>query len=284
MAGESKTIDPFHHAADNLHELVEIFPTAGWTVDLPAGVSKFMVMELIALGVILAIFIPACRRIAKGDVPKGRLTHAVEAMLLFIRDQVALPTLGEHDSKRFLPYLWTTFVFILVLNLLGMVPFLGSATASLAVTGVLAFIAFVIIHYNGIKNAHGFGNYLKTFKVHIDRDDALMKVLAPVVEAGVFFLEVLGAFIRGMVLAVRLFANMLAGHTTLFVILSFIAMVGEAADNGDAHHGWFFVVTPLSVLTVTALSVLELFVACLQAFVFTFLTATFLGMALHPEH
>ncbi len=274
--------DPFKEPADSHH--VGIFETAGVELHLPSWLSKFMVLELIAAAVILLFFLPAARRIARGGVPRGRVTHGVEAILLFIRDQVAIPTLGEHDAKRFLPFLWSTFVFILVVNLLGMVPFLGSATASVAVTGVLALIAFGVIHYNGIKNAHGFGPYVNTFKVHIEREGALLKILAPVIEAGIFAIEILGAFIRGLVLAVRLFANMLAGHTSLFVILSFIAMIGIAADEGSASGFWFYVITPLSVLTVIGLSMLELFVSCLQAFVFVFLTSTFLGMALHPEH
>jgi len=272
--------DPFREAADSDH--FAIFEELH--IKLPEWFSRFMVLELLALGIILAIFIPACRRIAKGGVPKGRLAHGVEAVLLFIRDQVAIPTLGEHEYKRFLPFLWTLFIFILVMNLLGMIPFLGSPTASIAVTGVLAVVVFFVIHINGIKSAHGFGGYLQTFRVKIDREGTLLKILAPFIEAGIFVLEIMTAFIRAIVLAVRLFANMLAGHTTLFVLLSFIAMIGMAVENGSTGEHWFWVITPASVISVVLLSVLELFVACLQAFVFVFLTSTFLGMALHPEH
>ena len=274
-------LDPFEEALDSDH--FAFFKSAHLELHLPSWFSRFMVLELLAFGLICLIFIPACRRIAKGGVPRGRLTHGVEAILLFIRDQVAIPTLGD-DHKRFLPLLWTLFVFILVVNLLGIIPFMGSATASMAVTGVLALITFVVIHYNGIKKAHGFGHYIKTFRVHIERDSGLMKVLAPIIEVGVFGLEIMGAFIRGIVLAVRLFANMMAGHTTLFVMLSFVALIGRAVEEGQAHEMWFWVITPASVIAVTLLSVLELFVACLQAFVFVFLTGTFLGMAMHPEH
>jgi F-type H+-transporting ATPase subunit a len=282
------TLDPFREALDSTHW--GFLESMGWEIHLdhlppPFGwMSKFMFLLLIAAGLAVLIFLPAARRIAKGDVPSGRFTHGVEALLMFIRDQVAIPTLGEHDYKRFLPFLWTTFVFILIVNLLGMVPFMGSATASIAVTGVLALVAFVVIHWNGIQAAHGFGGYLKTFRVHIERDSALMKILAPIIEVGIFFLEVMGAFIRGIVLAVRLFANMMAGHTTLFVLLSFITLIGNAVQAGTAHEGLFWVITPASVIAVALLSILELFVACLQAFVFVFLTSTFLGMALHPEH
>lgn len=277
--------DPFIEAADTDHWVIVNHHQPGEVaIPLPPFVSKFMVLELLAVGIILGVFVPACRRIAQGGVPRGRLTNGVEAVLLFIRDQVAIPTLGEHDYKRFLPFLWTLFLFILVVNLLGMVPFLGSASASLAVTAVLAIVVFFVIHYNGIKSAHGFGHYLQTFRIKIDREGTLLKILAPFIEVGIFLLEILTAFIRAIVLAVRLFANMLAGHTTLFVLLSFIAMIGMAIEQNSAGEHWFWLITPASVISVVLLSVLELFVACLQAFVFVFLTSTFLGMALHPEH
>jgi F-type H+-transporting ATPase subunit a len=234
--------------------------------------------------IVLAIFLPACRRIARGDVPRGRMAHFVEAILLFIRDEVARPTIGEHDYKRFLPLLWTMFVFIATMNLLGMIPFMGSPTASMAVTGILALVSFVVIHYNGIKASHGFGHYIKTFKVKLDREGKLLQILAPVIEFGVFWLEIMTAFIRAIVLAIRLFANMLAGHTTLFVVLSFIYMVGLATEQHLLHNAWFWPITLTSVLTMIALSILEIFVSLLQAFVFVFLTSTFIGMAMHPEH
>jgi F-type H+-transporting ATPase subunit a len=277
--------NPFAEAADTYEWVFFGHGTAKHLgIHLPSWLSKFMVLELFAFGIILAIFIPACRTIARGGVPRGRLAHGVEALLLFIRDEVALPTLGEHHYKKFLPFLWTLFVFILVMNLLGMIPFMGSPTASIAVTGTLAIVAFLVIHYHGIKENHGFGHYLQTFRVKIDREGALLKVLAPFIEVGIFVLEILTAFIRAIVLAVRLFANMLAGHTTLFVLLSFIAMIGIAVEQGQAGQGWFFAITPASVISVVLLSLLELFVAGLQAFVFVFLTSTFLGMAMHPEH
>src|SRR5262245_38411815 len=267
--------DPFEEAADSYHWIV-------W--QLPPWVSKFMILETIAALIVVAVFITVGRRIARGDVPRGRLAHFVESILLFIRDEVAIPTIGEHDYKRFLPLLWTMFVFIASMNLLGMIPYMGSPTASIAVTGVLAFVAFIVIHYNGIAANHGFGMYIKTFKVHLDREGKLLQIMAPVIEFGVFWLEIATAFIRGIVLAIRLFANMLAGHTTLFVVLSFIYMVGLAVEQSLMSGGFFWPVTIASVLTMVALSLLEIFVGLLQAFVFVFLTATFIGMAMHPEH
>src|SRR5947208_1325361 len=260
--------DPFAESADSYHWIV-------W--HLPPWVSKFMILETISAVIVLAAFIPVARRIARGDVPRGRLAHFVESILLFIRDEVAIPTIGEHDYKRFLPLLWTMFVFIATMNLLGMIPFMGSPTASMAVTAVLAIVAFFVIHYNGIKANHGFGHYVKTFKVKLDREGKLLQILAPIIEFGVFWLEIGTAFIRAIVLAVRLFANMLAGHTTLFVVMSFIYMVGLAVEQGLMSGYFFWPITITSVVTLVALSILEIFVGLLQAFVFVFLTSTFIG-------
>src|SRR5947209_2504729 len=250
---------PLDVLANPFAEVADTAPGGKWVIakkeqgdevyiQLPPFVSKFMILELLAAGIVLAIFVPACRRIAKGGVPKGRLAHGVEAVLLFIRDEVAIPTIGEHHYKKFLPFLWTLFLFILVMNLLGIIPFMGSPTASIAVTGVLALAAFLVIHYYGIKENHGFGHYIQTFKVKIDREGALLKILAPFIEIGIFVLEIMTAFIRGIVLAVRLFANMLAGHTTLFVLLSFIAMIGIAIENGSAGGHWYWPITAGSVV------------------------------------
>src|SRR5262245_332655 len=130
--------------------------------------TKFMLLELIAAGLILAIFIPLCRRAARGDPPKGPWWNAFESLLTFVRDEVARPTLaapedhhdgehhdehhGEHAAPRgkdydaYVPFLWTTFLFILFCNLLGLIPFMGSPTASIWMTGAMAVCAFVVIH------------------------------------------------------------------------------------------------------------------------------------------
>src|SRR4051812_16329376 len=236
--------DPFKESADSYHWT--FFETAGIEI---AGmrVSRFTILLTVAALIVVGVFLPACRRIARGDVPRGRLAHFVESILLFIRDEVAVPTIGEHDYKRFLPLLWTLFVFIATMNLLGMIPFMGSPTASMAVTAVLAAVAFFVIHYHGIKANHGFGHYVKTFRVKLDREGKLLQIMAPVIEFGVFWLEIATAFIRGIVLAIRLFANMLAGHTTLFVVLSFIYMVGLAVEQSLLHGGFFW---PVSIVSV----------------------------------
>jgi F-type H+-transporting ATPase subunit a len=275
MAASEKGFDAFSHVADSDH--FAFFE--GVHIHLPLK-AKFMVLEFIAVGIISFFFIRLAQRVATGQPLRGRLWNFLEFLLPFIRDQVAIPGIGEHDYKRFLPYLWTLFLFILTLNLLGMLPFLASATASLAVTGSLALVSFVVIHVNGIRANHGVGGYLKSFIPHIDTSDKVMKVLGPPIVCMMFVLELMTAVIRAFVLAIRLFANMLAGHTVLFILLSFIPMAHEAKASDIVFWG----VTVSSVFTVVGLSMLELFVACLQAFVFTFLTAIFIGSAMHPQH
>jgi F-type H+-transporting ATPase subunit a len=152
------------------------------------------------------------------------------------------------------------FLFVLFNNLLGMVPFLGSATASISVTGALALCSFLVIHGAAIAKM-GPVHYLKSYAPHMDVPFGMGYLLIPMIVA----IEIIGHFIKAFVLAVRLFANMFAGHTVLATILLFIVMA--------RFTQWylFWPITIGSVLGVTALSLLELFVAFLQAYIFTFL-------------
>lgn len=263
-------INPLEHVLDTSH--VHIFPNLHWDIHLPFGLTKYKILLVVAAVLVLLIFLPLARRVAAGGPPTGRFWNAFEALLTFIRDQVAKPYLG-HDADQFVPFLWTLFLFILSCNLLGMVPFLGSPTASISVTGALAIIAFFTIHGSAVAKM-GIAHYLKSYIPHVEVPFGMGYFLIPMIVV----IEVLGNFIKAFVLAVRLFANMFAGHTVLAVLLLFIVMV---KDQGPAL---FWPVTAASVLGVTALSLLELFVAFLQAFIFTFLTSLFLGSALHPEH
>jgi F-type H+-transporting ATPase subunit a len=234
--------------------------------------SKFMILELIAAGLICVIYIPLAKKIDAGGVPRGPSANFFEVLLTFIRDQVAKPSIGEHDADKFVPFLWTLFLFILFNNLLGMVPFGGSATASLFVTAALALIVFGFMHGSGVAKM-GVVHYIGSLWPHMDVPFPLGYFIKPLI----FGLEWLGVVVRNVVLAVRLFANMFAGHTVLATLLIFI----YAARN--AGPMWY-AITAGSVLGILALSLLELFVAFLQAYIFTFLTALFMGMALHPEH
>jgi F-type H+-transporting ATPase subunit a len=169
--------------------------------------------------------------------------------------------------------LWTLFVFILFCNLLGLIPLLGSPTASIWMTAGLAICSFVLFHAAGIAKL-GFVPYVKSLWPHIE-----VRGLGPILSGMIFAIELFGTVIKGCVLAVRLFANMFAGHTVLSILLLFIVIVGQ----GGFSLLWP-VVTLSSVLGVVALSLLELLVAFLQAYIFVFLTSLFMGMGMHPAH
>ena len=266
---------PFDHVLDTHH--LEIFETLDVALHLPKiggfQLTKYMVLELLAAALILVIFIPLARRARTGQPLKGAFWNSFEVLLTFIRDKVAQPYLGKHDADRFVPFLWTIFLFILFCNLLGLLPYLGSPTASLSVTGALALCSFVVIHGSAITKL-GPGGYLKSYMPHVDAPLFMRLPLVGMIMA----IEIMGQFIKAFVLAVRLFANMLGGHTVLAVILLFIVM---AKNAGIVLFG---AITTVSVIGVAGLSLLELFVGFLQAFIFTFLTALFLGTALHPHH
>ncbi len=256
-------LDPLEHVVDH-----------AWV----GPITKHQILLVVA-GLLVAIpFMALARRTRNGELPKGPFWNFLEMILLYIRDEVARPNIGEHDADRFLPFLWTLFLFILVCNLLGMVPFLGSPTADISVTLVLAGMVFLVIHVAAIME-NGVGGYVKSFIPHLEADNLPMKIFLTVfIVPLISVIEVLGALIRAAVLAIRLFANIFAGHVALGVILLFAV----AARDGAFHE--FGAVTVATVLMGTALSVLELFVAFLQAFVFVLLTSIFLGMQLHPEH
>jgi F-type H+-transporting ATPase subunit a len=191
-------------------------------------------------------------------------------LVLFIRDGVARPTIGGHEADKFLPYLLTVFFFVLFNNLIGMFPGGASATGNVNVTAVLAVMTFLVVLIAGIKASGPIGFW-------IDLVPALdvPKLMKPPMWLLMFFIEVAGLFIRHIVLCVRLFANMLAGHIVLAVILGFIIAVSGSA---------WYVVAPASVAGVIALSLLELLVAFLQAYIFVFLSSLFIGSAAHPHH
>jgi F-type H+-transporting ATPase subunit a len=294
--------------------------------DVEIGLSKFMLLELLAAVLIIAIFVPLSRKAASGGLPKGPWWNAFESLLSFVRNDIAKPALGEHDADRFVPFLWTVFLFILFLNLLGMIPFMGSPTASIWVTGAMAVVSFVMMHGAAIAKMgaakyftslwphieivpnpwrgpgdhghdHGHGHADGHEHAHHEHDHAhdeprpqptpgqiVTWVIGSTFGFGlslmIYGIELFGTVIKSFVLAVRLFANMFGGHMVLATILFFIYLVANA---GASYFLWGGV-TLASVLGVVALSLLELFVAFLQAYVFTFLTALFMGMSLNPEH
>ena len=271
----------FHHVQDSYEIEVPRFmvDTAGKeaaTVAIPdvlpgpARFSKFMLNELIVGLILVALFMWLGKKMKSGDRPKGRIWNLLETFVVFIRDEIAKPTIGDHDYKKFMPFLLTLFFFVLGLNLLGMVPFMGSATGSLAVTAVLAFCTICVSAGSGMKKM-GVVGFLKAQVPHMELPFNLGYALIPLM----FVIEIFGFLVKHGVLAIRLFANMFAGHLVLAIFLAFIGVTSVSA--------WFYLVAPIAVLASVAFSVLELFVAFLQAYVFTFLASLFIGSAQHAH-
>lgn len=269
-SGHIKIPQPFHSGAP-----IYTVNTGNALIDrtilpLDLKVTKFMVIELVAAILICVFFIGLAKAIQGGALARGRFRNMLEATLLFFRDNVARPCIGHHDADKFVPFLWTIFFFVLACNLFGMIPWMGSPTGSLAVTGALALVTFTVVMGSALMKLGPIGT-VKSFVPHMDLPFVLKIFLIPLI----FVIEVAGMLIKHGVLAIRLLANMMAGHVVLAVIMAFIA--------ASAGSMLWYVVTPTSVLGATALSLLELFVAFLQAYIFTFLSALFIGMAVHPH-
>ena len=261
-------IPQFRDSLESIVAMPDLGPLNDLLEPLNLRITKFMVLETFAAVLMIVFFCGLANYLRNNDRPKGKLWNLLESMLLFIRDDVARPAIG-HGADKFLPFLWTIFFFVLACNLLGMVPWLGSPTGALATTGALALCTFGAVVIGGVR-AMGPIGFVKNQVPHMD-----LPVYMFPLKVGIFFIEVLGLFIKHFVLAVRLLANMMAGHLVLAVIVAFIG----AAWTHPAIWG----VAPASILGAVALSLLELFVAFLQAYVFTFLSALFIGMAVHSH-
>ncbi len=248
----------------------EVFDKSVQPPDLK--ITKFMVLEAVIAILIFLFFLALAKRLRGGSSAKGRWWNMLEVFLLFVRDEVARPCIGLRDGDRFVPFLWTMFLFVLGCNLMGMIPWMGSPTGALAVTAALALTTFLVVVGSGMAKLGVIG-FLKAQVPHMDLPGPMAVVLIPLI----FVIEIFGLLIKHSVLAVRLLANMMAGHVVLAVFLAFIAASYTA---GSAIWGG---VTFASVLGATALSMLELFVAFLQAYIFTFLSALFIGAAVHPH-
>lgn len=233
----------------------------GLTLDMTP--SKHVVMLWVAALVLVLVFGTAGRR--RELVPRG-FYNFLELLVQFVRD-IAVSNIGKRDADRFVPYLCSAFFFILVMNLLGLVPFMATATANVSVTVGLALFTFFVTQYAAIR-AQGVGGYLAHLTGGVPKSLAwLWPIMIPV--------EFLGLFTKPFALTVRLFANMVAGH---FVILALLGLIFSIS----------IFVAPVSVALALAIFMLELFVAFVQAYIFTMLSALFIGSGLvhhgHEEH
>jgi len=265
------TPEEFNEALDGKILIPQPFGTLRNLYEKESGfaISKFMILEVVVAVILAALFIRLARRMRTGDVPRGKMWHFLEGILFYLRDEVAIPAIGHHDADRFVPLLWTMFFFILGLNLLGLVPWAGSATGSFGVTLALAGVTFLTVLLGGMAKFGPIGFWLNQIP-HMD----LPWYMYPL-KLMIWVIEVVGLAIRHGVLAVRLLANMFAGHLVLLAIMAMAISV-----EGARSSSWP-ITAVISVVGSTLFCCLELFVALLQAYVFTFLSALFIGAAVH---
>ncbi len=227
------------------------------TVDLTPTKHTFWMWIAAAL-LILLFWVGAPK---KGQlVPRG-LGSLLELLVVFVRDEIARKNIPGKEGDRYTPYLLTCFFFILVMNFLGLIPYCASATSNIGVTLALALLTFVMTQAAGIR-AVGVGGYLKhlTGGVH----PALWPIMIPV--------EFLGLFTKPFALTIRLFANMVAGHIVIYFLIALIFILKSA---------WLAAV---SVPFAFAIYLLEIFVALVQAYVFTMLSSLFIGFGVAMGH
>ncbi|MBP1678509.1 MAG: synthase subunit [Bacteroidetes bacterium] len=228
----------------------------GLTLDL--SITKHVVFLWMAAVLLIVAAMLVTRSVRRREVASG-FGNMVEAVIVFVRDDIAVANMGT-GGLRYVPYLLTTFFFILLMNLLGLIPYGASATGNLNVTAGLAIIAFFMIQGAAI-GSQGIGHYLAhlTGGVHW----ALWPIMIPI--------EILGLFTKPFALCIRLFANMTGGH---IVIVSLIGLI-------FIFKSYIIAVFPAGF--VVGILFLELFVAFLQAYIFTMLTALFMGLGMVQE-
>tara|TARA_B100000676_G_scaffold66780_1_gene66835 strand:- start:3176 stop:3967 length:792 start_codon:yes stop_codon:yes gene_type:complete len=232
------------------------FNVAGVEIDM--SITKHVAIMWVASILLITMMLKAFRK--PKDVPSG-LANFFEAIVLFLRDEVVIPIMGEH-GKKYLPFLLTIFFFILFCNLLGLIPYSATATGNISVTAGLAICSFLVMLGAGIAN-NGFFGYFKSL-IPSGVPPALLIILIPV--------ELISLFVKPFALCVRLFANMTGGHVAILVFLGLIIIM---------QNEWIAIG---AIPFAAAIYLLEIFVGFVQAFVFTLLSTVFIGMAAHPDH
>ena len=220
-----------------------------------------MILALTLLTWILVGMANKYKRSGSGKAPSG-LQNAIEPVITFVRDEVAKPNLGAKWSK-YLPYLLTVFFFILINNIFGLIPGSANVTGNIAFTLVFAAISFVVILFS--TNRHFWGHIFNP-----PVPGFVKGILVPV--------EILGVFTKPFALMIRLFANMMAGHIIIICLISLIFIFGGLSKA----IGWGF--SPVSIAFAVFIYLIEVLVAFIQAFIFTNLTAVFIGQAFEGEH
>jgi F-type H+-transporting ATPase subunit a len=225
--------------------------------ELPKGLTVHSAM-MIAVALVMVVVLGVLGR-RKQQVPTG-LLNAVEALVKFIRDEMVIPFLGESDGRKMAPMFCTLFFFILIMNLAGLVPCFYTATSNLGVTAALAMVTLGFMIFGAIYKT-GVVAFFKGFAPSGVPGPMLLMIVP---------IEIISMFIRAMALAIRLFANMLAGHLVIYSLLGMIVMFGYYAAP--------------ALFGALGIYMLEVFVSFLQAYIFTLLSAIFIGERYHPGH
>jgi F-type H+-transporting ATPase subunit a len=254
-----------HHITDSkvleFHPFGEIhLPQFPLVMGIDITPTKHVLFMWLAALMLIVLFTFIAGRYKKSVIPKG-IVNFFEVLIIFVRDEIARPNLG-HNYHKFLPYLLTVFFFILFGNFLGLIPYSATFTSNLAVTATLAMFTFFVTQIGGIRE-HGFIGYSKSLIPH-GIPSWMLVIMIPV--------EILGLFTRPFALAIRLFANMVAGHTVILALIGLIFFMQT------------IFVAFISIPFTLFVYLLEILVALIQAYIFTMLSSLFIGMAVHPEH
>ncbi|MBA3340686.1 MAG: F0F1 ATP synthase subunit A [Gemmatimonadaceae bacterium] len=228
-------------------------------------VVMLLAAALLCLGTLLLAARAHKRQHAASGKPKG-FANGIEALVLYIRQELVLPNVGKH-GEGYAPFLLTLFFFILFANLLGLIPYGSTATGNISVTATLAVITFFVVELAGMRTL-GKG-YIKTIVYWPGDQPFIMNaLLTPLMTP----IELIGKFTKPFALAIRLFANMTAGHIVVLALIGLIFTFGSYA------------LAPVPLLMALAIMVLEVFIAFLQAYVFTLLSSVFIGLIREGAH
>jgi F-type H+-transporting ATPase subunit a len=249
-----------HHVSNsNSFNGIDLSPYRLDILGVDMGLSLHVLM--IILGTVLAlIFFPLAAR-RKNTLPTSRFGHAVEAVVLFLRDDIAVPFLGKKHARTWFPFVLTLFFYLLTLNLIGLIPYMSTATSNINFTAGMALMSFIVFNTAGI--IHNGPKYIKNLAPHGIPWPVLF-ILYPI--------EIVSLFTKSFALAIRMFANLSAGHFVIFSLLGLIVLLKSYFSASLLVPGALFIWG------------LEVLVAFLQAYVFTLLTTLFIGSAIHQEH
>jgi F-type H+-transporting ATPase subunit a len=227
------------------------------------SITKNVIGILLASLIMIWLFVGLAKSYKRGPVPTG-IGRVLEPLVLYVRNEIVVPNIGEHKAKKFLPYLLTVFFYIWILNLLGMTPLAFNVTGNIAITVALTMFTFFILHFSANLD------YWKHIFWMPGVPVVMKIVLMPI--------EVLGIFTKPFSLLIRLFANISAGHVIIMSLIALIVTMKATMTTGGAFG--------LSFVLSSFLMLIELLVAFLQAFIFTMLSALFIGMAVqeHDHH